>query len=175
MISKSFPHKADVVVVGAGPAGSILAYQLAKAGVDVVLLDKARFPRGKTCGGGINVRTQKQIPFDFSPIIEGTITGISFTCKFEDPFIRRYTAPLMFTVRREHFDEFLARRAEEAGARFFDQTPFLSVDQKGGYGSGNRGGGMLGGVRCRGGRCAKPGCQENAPLFRPGLHPGHSQ
>jgi len=133
MISKSFPHKADVVVVGAGPAGSILAYQLAKAGVDVVLLDKARFPRGKTCGGGINVRTQKQIPFDFSPIIEGTITGISFTCKFEDPFIRRYTAPLMFTVRREHFDEFLARRAEDAGARFFDQTPFLSVDQKGGW------------------------------------------
>jgi geranylgeranyl reductase family protein len=133
MISKSFPPKAEVVVVGAGPAGSILAYHLAKAGVDVVLLDKARFPRGKTCGGGINVRTQKQIPFDFSPIIEGTITGISLTCKFEEAFTRHYPAPLMFTVRREHFDEFLARRAEEAGARFFDHTPFLSVGQKGGW------------------------------------------
>lgn len=133
MISKSFPEKADVVIVGAGPAGSILAYHLAKASLDVVLLDKAKFPRGKTCGGGIYVRTQKLIPFDFSPVIEGTITGISFTCKFEKLFIRRYSVPLMFTVRREHFDDFLARRAEEAGARFFDQTPFLSLEQKDGW------------------------------------------
>ncbi|MCX5918838.1 MAG: FAD-dependent oxidoreductase, partial [Deltaproteobacteria bacterium] len=63
MNNKSFPKKTDVVVVGAGPAGSMLAYHLAKAGLDVVLLDKARFPRGKTCGGGVNVRTQKLIPF----------------------------------------------------------------------------------------------------------------
>jgi geranylgeranyl reductase family protein len=133
MNNKSFPKKTDVVVVGAGPAGSMLAYHLAKAGLDVVLLDKARFPRGKTCGGGVNVRTQKLIPFDFSPVIEQTITGISFTCKFEEPFTRRSPEPLMFTVRREHFDEFLARRAEEAGARFFDQTPFLSLEQKDGF------------------------------------------
>ena len=51
-MNPSFPKKTDVVVVGAGPAGSILAYHLAKAGVDVVLLDKAKFPRGKTCGMG---------------------------------------------------------------------------------------------------------------------------
>jgi len=133
MNNKAFPKKTDVVVVGAGPAGSMLAYHLAKAGLDVVLLDKARFPRGKTCGGGVNARTQKLIPFDFSPVIEQTITGISFTCKFEEPFTRRSPEPLMFTVRREHFDEFLARRAEEAGARFFDHTPFLSLEQKDGF------------------------------------------
>jgi len=133
MNNKSFPKKTDVVVVGAGPAGSMLAYHLAKAGLDVVLLDKARFPRGKTCAGGVNVRTQKLIPFDFSPVIEETITGISFTCKFEEPFTRRSPEPLMFTVLREHFDEFLARRAEEAGARFFDQTPFLSLEPKDGF------------------------------------------
>jgi geranylgeranyl reductase family protein len=130
MNHKSFPKRADVVVVGAGPAGSILAYHLAKTGVDVVLLEKARFPRGKTCGGGINVRTQKLIPFDFFPVVEGTINGISFTCKFEEPFTRRHPSVLMFTVRREHFDQFLARKAEEVGARFFDQTPFLSLEKK---------------------------------------------
>ena len=130
MISKSFPKKADVVVVGAGPAGSTLAYHLAKAGIDVVLLDKVKFPRGKTCGGGINVGTQKLIPFDLSPVVEETITAISFTCKFEDPFTRRYPEPLMFTVRRENFDAFLAYKAEEAGARFFDQNPFLSFIPK---------------------------------------------
>jgi len=120
------------VVVGAGPAGSILAYSLAKAGMDVVLLDKVKFPRGKTCGGGISVGTQKLIPFDLSPVIEGTITGISFTRKFEDPFTRRYDGPLLFMVRRESFDDFLVRKAEEAGVRFFDQNPFLSANQKGG-------------------------------------------
>jgi flavin-dependent dehydrogenase len=95
-------------------------------------LDKVKFPRGKTCGGGINVGTQKLIPFDLSPVIEGTITGISFTRKFEDPFTRRYAGPLLFMVRRESFDDFLVRKAEEAGVRFFDQNPFLSANQKGG-------------------------------------------
>lgn len=132
-MKNSFPKKTDVVVVGAGPAGSMLAYHLAKAGLDVVLLDKARFPRGKTCAGGVNVRAQKLIPFDFSPVIEETISGISFTCEFEEPFTRRYPEPLMSTVQREHFDEFLVRRAEEAGTRFFDQASFLSLEQKDGF------------------------------------------
>ena len=40
---------ADVVVVGAGPAGATTAALLARAGLDVVLLDRARFPRAKAC------------------------------------------------------------------------------------------------------------------------------
>jgi geranylgeranyl reductase family protein len=46
----------DVVIVGAGPAGSALAYFLAQAGFDVLLLDKAEFPRDKTCGDGLSPR-----------------------------------------------------------------------------------------------------------------------
>ena len=45
--------KCDVAIVGAGPAGSIAAHHLAEAGVQVVLLDKAKFPRDKTCGDGV--------------------------------------------------------------------------------------------------------------------------
>ena len=45
--------KKRVVVAGAGPAGSVCAYLLLKAGIDVVLLDKAQFPRDKICGGGL--------------------------------------------------------------------------------------------------------------------------
>ena len=41
----------DVAVVGAGPAGASAAAVLAAAGVDVALVDKARFPRDKLCGG----------------------------------------------------------------------------------------------------------------------------
>ncbi|MEI2698111.1 MAG: FAD-dependent oxidoreductase [Microthrixaceae bacterium] len=43
----------DVVVVGAGPAGSAAAITLAEAGVDVLVVDKARFPRDKICGDGL--------------------------------------------------------------------------------------------------------------------------
>ena len=48
-----FAIDADVVVVGAGPAGSALALGLARSGVRVVLLDRARFPRDKVCGEGL--------------------------------------------------------------------------------------------------------------------------
>jgi len=48
--------RAEVVVVGAGPAGSAMAYYLAQAGRDVLLLDKAEFPRDKTCGDGLTPR-----------------------------------------------------------------------------------------------------------------------
>ena len=52
---------ADVIVVGAGPAGSATAYHLAQAGLDVLLLEKAAFPRDKVCGDGLTPRAVKQL------------------------------------------------------------------------------------------------------------------
>ncbi|MBZ5740542.1 geranylgeranyl reductase family protein [Nocardioides mangrovi] len=52
----STPAQTDVLVVGAGPAGSAAAAWLARAGVDVVLADAAVFPRDKTCGDGLTPR-----------------------------------------------------------------------------------------------------------------------
>src|SRR5437660_288868 len=46
----------DVVVFGAGPGGSAAAHYLARGGVDVLLVDKAKFPREKTCGDGLTPR-----------------------------------------------------------------------------------------------------------------------
>jgi geranylgeranyl reductase family protein len=52
---------ADVVVVGAGPAGSATAHWCASAGLDVLLLDKASFPRDKVCGDGLTPRAVAEL------------------------------------------------------------------------------------------------------------------
>ena len=61
----------DVVVVGAGPAGAAAAVELARAGRDVVVVDKARFPRDKCCGDGLTtlaLRELETLGFDPAPI-----------------------------------------------------------------------------------------------------------
>jgi len=130
MTKNSFPSKAEVLIIGAGPAGSILAYELARSGVDALLMDKSKFPRGKTCAGGINARTLRLLPFDLDPVVERVITGIAFTRNLEEPFVRRHPEALMVTVHREYFDNFLARKAQMAGARFSDQTRFISLTEE---------------------------------------------
>ncbi|MBV9096607.1 MAG: FAD-dependent oxidoreductase, partial [Frankiaceae bacterium] len=57
----STAYDADVIVVGAGPGGATAAYHLAQAGVDVIALEKATFPREKVCGDGLTPRAVKQL------------------------------------------------------------------------------------------------------------------
>ncbi|MEM4062094.1 MAG: FAD-dependent monooxygenase, partial [Desulfurococcaceae archaeon] len=47
----------DVIVVGAGPSGTISSYTLARLGFKVLLVDKERFPRYKPCGGALTLKT----------------------------------------------------------------------------------------------------------------------
>ncbi len=54
-------HECDVLVIGAGPSGSSCAYWLAKAGHDVVLVERKAFPREKTCGDGLTPRSVRQL------------------------------------------------------------------------------------------------------------------
>ena len=54
----------DIIIVGGGPAGATAAYSLGKAGVKVLLLDKAAaFPREKPCGGGLSARLLDRFPY----------------------------------------------------------------------------------------------------------------
>ena len=55
--------KRDVIICGAGPAGSSLAYFLSRQGFDVLLLDKAKFPRIKPCAGAIQISLGKFFHF----------------------------------------------------------------------------------------------------------------
>src|SRR5271156_3264088 len=62
---------ADVIIVGAGPAGSTTAYYLAQAGLDVLVLEKTRFPREKVCGDGLTPRAVKALTAMGIPTGEG--------------------------------------------------------------------------------------------------------
>lgn len=106
----------EVVVIGAGPAGAMTGYYLAKAGVRVALLDAKRFPRDKPCGGGLQARAVQRIPFDVSHVLRGTMRQVSFTLGLSEPCTRTYPHPLVYGVLRSEFDAFLLEQAIQAGA-----------------------------------------------------------
>lgn len=116
----------DVIIVGAGPAGTTLGYQLSRRGVKTILLDRESLPRDKTCAGGITARTVKSLDFDLSPVIERTACGINFSYHLGGSFVKLSGQPFIHTVVRSRFDHFLAQKAMEAGATVIDGT---SVDE----------------------------------------------
>ena len=109
-------HLYDVIIVGAGPAGATLGYELAKKGVDVLILEKERLPRYKPCAGGITVKTLKLLDLDISPVTRQTVYGARVTYKNNREFTKWYDKPLIYMVMRDEFDYFLIQRAQEAGA-----------------------------------------------------------
>ncbi len=121
--------ESEIIIVGAGPAGATLAYELASQGKKVILLDKAKFPRRKTCAGGLNFRALRLLPFNLHGVVENYITGINFTHRLISPVLRSHPEPFMVTVRRENFDYFLLQQAQRQGAIFLEQTQWYSLYQ----------------------------------------------
>ena len=120
---------ADVIIVGAGPAGSMAAYDIAKGGGSVLLLEKARFPRYKVCGAGLTHKILKEIPFDLSPVLETEIRTIVFSHKFSGQFSRSSGDPMMYCTTRENLDQFLLDKAVTAGARVMHGIRVTGVEQ----------------------------------------------
>jgi geranylgeranyl reductase family protein len=109
----------DVAVIGAGPAGSTTAYRLAQAGAKVLLVDKARFPRDKPCGGGLTLRAVKELPFSVEPVVEDVVRHVECRLNYGRSFVRGGRDLALMTQRRR-LDHFLVERAVEAGAEFRD-------------------------------------------------------
>ncbi len=111
--------KFDVVIVGAGPAGASCAIKLGSAGLKVALLDKATFPRDKTCGDALSVDVINQLAMlsdklatDFTalenkiPSYGVKIFSPDHQC-FDIPFVHKNVKSCAYISPRLDFDNFL--------------------------------------------------------------------
>jgi geranylgeranyl reductase family protein len=120
--------KTKILIIGAGPAGSTLAYQLAQLNHEVILIDKAKFPRTKTCGGGIPLRTRKELNVSYEHLIQGTVKHTTLRAGLgqEVTFSGSTMADI---VDRTDFDNCLMEHARSAGAEILENTEFLSMER----------------------------------------------
>lgn len=118
------PSRHDVLVIGGGPAGAAAGYWLAEAGHDVLIVEKKRFPREKTCGDGLTPRAVRQLQdmglehrledFHRYDGLRAVAHGVTLELKWpEHPRFPSYG----YVVRRRDLDEFVAERAVKSGAQ----------------------------------------------------------
>lgn len=131
----------DVIIIGAGPAGSSAGYHLAQAGIRTLIVDKAKFPRYKSCGGGIISRSDKYIPYDYSSVVEQECkTALLADLTVNKQFYVKRDNPVVKMVMRDKFDEFALLKAINAGCEFrndcivtdldFGPHPYISVNNE---------------------------------------------
>lgn len=113
----------DVLVVGGGPSGAAAAYWLAEAGHDVVLVEKKKYPREKTCGDGLTPRSVKQLEdMGLADALTrhhkfGGLRSIAFGRTLEMAWPSHPEFPdYGYVVTRHDLDAMVAERAEKAGA-----------------------------------------------------------
>jgi len=117
----------DVIIIGAGPAGATLAYELARRGIGVLALEKEKLPRYKCCAGGVTSKAAKLLDFDISEVVEDVIYELSFTYNMGSSYLGQHSQPLIYTVMRDVFDYFLVEKAQQLGAVLIDGQKVMQV------------------------------------------------
>jgi geranylgeranyl reductase family protein len=114
-------------VIGAGPAGSTAALHLARGGATVVLVDRARFPRDKPCGGGVTVRAARLLPFPLDPVVEDVVDHVELGLFYTRRFEHRSARPIVLMTQRRRLDAYLVEQAVAAGAEFREGARVTTV------------------------------------------------
>jgi geranylgeranyl reductase family protein len=117
----------DIIIVGAGPAGATLGYELGRRGLSALILEKDKLPRYKACAGGVTVRAAKLLDFDIEAVVERIAYGARVTYNLRDECVKRYKRPFSYMVMRNDFDQLLVRKAREAGAIVMDGVPAIQL------------------------------------------------
>ena len=126
----------DIIIAGGGPAGSTAAYLLSKAGLNVLIIDKSKFPRKKLCGGLITYSTVKLLErvFDVTvdtlnqhDIIEYESDHYELYGKKRLITERSFEIPFRF-IDREMYDNYLLQKAQQTGASLVEGDGVTSID-----------------------------------------------
>jgi geranylgeranyl reductase family protein len=124
----------DALVVGGGPAGSSCARILRNAGWDVVVMDRARFPRDKVCAGWVTPGVFRLL--DLEPAEYAAtgctiqeITGFRTSVLGQRTVETRYAGVISYAIRRCEFDDVLLRRS---GARLLTETALRALVRRNG-------------------------------------------
>ena len=120
----------DVIVVGTGPAGAVLAYLLAKRGLDVLILERATLPRYKSCGGGVTWKAMQNLPFDASAVFEHKAVGGIVTYAGQQLLKVEVGWPVAWLVMRDRFDHYLVQQAVIAGAHLIEGISVVKVEDR---------------------------------------------
>ena len=125
-------HDADVIVVGAGPAGATAARHLARTGVRVVILERFALPRQKPCGGGISTRVLSRFPWLPEPLAQipsNPVSNLYLEGPSGDVFRMTSKGAAVILIRRIDFDYMLVRLAHRAGAEVIAPAPVAGATQ----------------------------------------------
>ena len=93
------PGMYDVIIIGAGPAGTAAGYHLARKGRSVLLLDRRTFPRKKACAGGVTPKAMALFDYDISHLVRRTCRKVKVTRPGKNAFFIKNTNPLCYITR----------------------------------------------------------------------------
>jgi geranylgeranyl reductase family protein len=121
----------DIVIVGGGPAGSSCAWALRDSGLDVLIVDRASFPRDKLCGGWITPLVVDELELDLKDYARSRtlqpITGFRTGALGQDEVYLDCGKVVSYGIRRCEFDDYLLRRS---GARLRENFAITSIDRE---------------------------------------------
>ena len=122
------PTDCDVIVVGGGPAGSTVALAAARANMRVVIVERCKLPRYKTCGGGLTRRTMELLPWDVRQVSEREFSGFDFNfAKSQLEFRVHRDEPLVYMTMRDRLDHLLVTKACASGATLQEECVVQDV------------------------------------------------
>jgi geranylgeranyl reductase family protein len=118
----------DVIVAGAGAGGAAAAYYLKQAGLSVLVVEKARLPRYKACGGAIPAPTLDRFPFPFGPVVRAAPAHVRFIFPGLPPVDRSMPDRPVVMVMRSQLDTLLL---EHADAEVLEGVAVTGVSENG--------------------------------------------